>query len=139
MFIPGSIRFPVSRKTNLPDEHLKRDLHIQADLDNPAVSGERLHIDQNIETPEQIHRNNRAHPVHLLFSTNQFENSGWPEQQEPDPGFTGIYALRSGHRKKTALGRGGGSADTESAVEAALDWLKRHQAPDGSWSMVISV
>ncbi|MDC3378906.1 terpene cyclase/mutase family protein [Planctomycetota bacterium] len=34
---------------------------------------------------------------------------------------------------KRTLRREGGSAKTEGAVVAALDWLRRHQAPDGRW------
>jgi prenyltransferase beta subunit len=34
---------------------------------------------------------------------------------------------------KTSLVSEGGSAETEAAVAAALEWLKRHQHKDGSW------
>ncbi len=43
------------------------------------------------------------------------------------------YSDRSGKAKKTALARFGGSRETEQAVEAALEWLARHQNKDGRW------
>lgn len=43
------------------------------------------------------------------------------------------FAARTGSARQDALGRRGGGSDTESAVEAALDWLRRHQSPDGRW------
>ena len=45
-------------------------------------------------------------------------------------GAAGAYGERTG---KGALIREGGSEATESAVRAALEWLYRHQHPDGSW------
>ena len=35
--------------------------------------------------------------------------------------------------RASAVAKYGGSAESEAAVEAALDWLDRHQAADGSW------
>jgi hypothetical protein len=46
-------------------------------------------------------------------------------------GAAGAYGSRFG---KGALIREGGSAGTESAVRAALEWLRRHQDEDGKWS-----
>ncbi len=40
---------------------------------------------------------------------------------------------RRGEGRARALGAGGGSSETERAVYLALDWLKRHQGPDGTW------
>jgi len=37
--------------------------------------------------------------------------------------------------RKAMLGSGGGTKDTERAVGAALNWFKRHQHPDGRWSL----
>ncbi|MEE2890383.1 MAG: prenyltransferase/squalene oxidase repeat-containing protein [Planctomycetota bacterium] len=50
-------------------------------------------------------------------------------------GLTGAGAGAYGNRfGKGSLSREGGSEATESAVLAALMWLKRHQHPDGHWS-----
>jgi hypothetical protein len=43
------------------------------------------------------------------------------------------YEQRSEEDRTEFLERLGGSEDTEKAVAAALDWLARHQSPDGLW------
>ncbi len=63
----------------------------------------------------------------------------------PDPG---IAALRFSGEARTAPFNGrqaeakaqllrseGGTAESEAAVERGLDWLARHQAPDGRWQL----
>ena len=46
------------------------------------------------------------------------------------PGVAGAYGQRWG---KDALLNEGGGPRTEPARRAALEWLRRHQSPDGSW------
>jgi len=50
-------------------------------------------------------------------------------------GMAGVYGYRDGGGRKRAVARFGGSPATESAVEAALRWLARHQEPDGHWDI----
>jgi hypothetical protein len=45
-------------------------------------------------------------------------------------GVAGAYGERWG---KGSLAKEGGSEGTEDVVRAALEWLRRHQSPDGSW------
>jgi len=45
-----------------------------------------------------------------------------------------LFNIRTGNKRKKALIRFGGSHVTEAAVLGALNWFKRHQAKDGSWS-----
>jgi len=49
-------------------------------------------------------------------------------------GMAGCFGYRDGGGRKKAVARFGGSPATESAVEAALRWLARHQEPDGHWN-----
>jgi len=48
-------------------------------------------------------------------------------------GMAGVYGYRDGGGRKRAVARFGGSPATESAVDAALRWLARHQEADGHW------
>jgi hypothetical protein len=51
-------------------------------------------------------------------------------------GMAGCFGYRDGGGRKHATARFGGSPATESAVEAALQWLARHQEADGHWDSV---
>jgi hypothetical protein len=46
----------------------------------------------------------------------------------------GISARADPNARKKLVQSGGGSAESEAAVEAALKWFINHQMPDGSWS-----
>ncbi|MHC4247732.1 MAG: VIT domain-containing protein [Planctomycetota bacterium] len=49
-------------------------------------------------------------------------------------GGAGAYGFRGGGGRRRAALRGGGSRESENAVDRALEWLWRHQEPDGGWS-----
>lgn len=46
----------------------------------------------------------------------------------------GLYAKRTMGNREQWIGRLGGSATSEEAVAAGLQWLARHQHPEGYWS-----
>ncbi len=48
-------------------------------------------------------------------------------------GSAGMFGSRNGGGKRRALAKGGGTRASESAVDAALRWFKRHQSPNGMW------
>ncbi len=52
---------------------------------------------------------------------------------EPKSADSKPYGSRSTSRRLAQLESGGGTEETEKAVAAAINWLARHQNPDGSW------
>lgn len=46
----------------------------------------------------------------------------------------GIFALRTAPNRAQLVARLGGNEESETAVQAGLAWLARHQADDGHWS-----
>jgi len=47
----------------------------------------------------------------------------------------GQTSNRTGAGKKKALKQGGGTPESEEAVQLALKWIAKHQLPDGGWSL----
>src|SRR5262249_41636276 len=47
----------------------------------------------------------------------------------------GGFGGRSGSTRERLLQEGGGNKESEAAVARGLEWLAKHQAPDGRWSM----
>lgn len=50
-------------------------------------------------------------------------------------GLTAPFSGRAGPTKAQLIRREGGTVRSEKAVEDGLDWLVRHQRPDGGWSL----
>jgi hypothetical protein len=65
------------------------------------------------------------------------------ESDSSDPatwkGAAAVFRARSDAEIRARMvEEGGGNADTEAAVDSALDWIIRHQLKDGSWSFDLS-
>lgn len=60
--------------------------------------------------------------------------AGDPESSG-QPAATALSTLRSPAQRAAQLQREGGNEATEKAVAAALQWIVRHQSPDGSWGL----
>ncbi len=55
----------------------------------------------------------------------------WRTPQAAEP--AAAFESRQGPAMAALLAKSGGSLQTQQAVDAALDWIARHQNPDGSW------
>ncbi len=51
------------------------------------------------------------------------------------PGMSAPFRGRSSVEKAKLVRREGGTVESEKAVERGLEWLARHQRPNGSWSL----
>ena len=51
-------------------------------------------------------------------------------------GGAGIYQLRNRAGRRAGVRKYGGSAGSETAVAAGLEWLQRHQDADGKWDAI---
>ncbi len=58
-----------------------------------------------------------------------------PWRNPPAAKPAGAFDSRQGPAMATLLAKSGGSLETQQAVDAALDWIARHQNRDGSWSL----
>ncbi len=84
--------------------------------------------------------NNVAEPVTAVGTADaSFDDMSVPsevpvvESSKSALKLSGAFAARSGSGRKLAIKKYGGSAQTERAVERALDWLVSVQNEDGSW------
>jgi hypothetical protein len=88
-------------------------------------------------------------PPDLLAGTSAVQQIGSPALspvwQPPEPEainprtadrspLPAMYRNRTAGNRSELVARGGGNADTEAAVQAALAWLAAHQDPDGRWN-----
>jgi hypothetical protein len=105
----------------------------ETEVENPVVLHEEAEVTDHFETDNDMDMNTaRGHEDAIsdipLGGTGVVGSIG-----VGGGGMAGCYGYRGGGGRKHAVARFGGSKATESAVEAALRWLARHQEADGHW------
>jgi hypothetical protein len=124
------------------DEKLKRDIFKQTaeirhetEVEKPVLVHEETEVSDHFETDNDMDANTaRGHEDSIsdipLGGTGVTGSVG-----VGGGGMAGVFGYRGGGGRKRAVARFGGSPATESAVEAALRWLARHQEADGHWDI----
>jgi hypothetical protein len=105
----------------------------ETQVENPVVLHEEAEVTDHFETDNDMDLNTaRGHEDAIsdipLGGTGVCGSIG-----VGGGGMAGCFGYRGGGGRKRAVARFGGSKATESAVEAALRWLARHQEADGHW------
>ncbi len=123
------------------DEKKKRDIFKQkADIkhettvENPVVVHEETTVTDHFETANEMDGASAAGHEDAIsdIPLGGFGTTG--SMGVGGGGMAGCFGYRGKGGRKRAIARFGGSKATESAVEAALRWLARHQKADGSWA-----
>jgi hypothetical protein len=122
------------------DEKKKRDLFKnpnevkhEKQVENPVVVHEKAEITDHFETENDMD-NQTARGHEDAISDIPLGGTGVTGVMGVGGGgMAGCFGYRDGGGRKRAVARFGGSPATESAVEAALRWLARHQEADGHW------
>ena len=124
------------------DEKLKRDIfknnaeikHEQ-EVEKPVLIHEEVEVTDHFETDNDMD-NNTARGQEDAISDIPLGGTGVVGSMGVGGGgMAGCFGYRDGGGRKRAVARFGGSKATESAVEAALRWLARHQESEGYWDM----
>lgn len=76
----------------------------------------------------------------LIAPTRAFDDQPVPERSSSEKEVAGAsgagFASRSTDRRQAQLEGAGGTEETERSVAAAINWLARHQNPDGGWGCI---
>jgi len=133
----------VKQKPPEYDPNKKRDIFknpkdIPADtlVENPVVTHEKAEETDHFETDNNMDKNTARGSEDAISDLPLGGTGTVGSIGVGGGGMAGCFGYRDGGGRKKAVGRFGGSQATESAVEAALRWLARHQEKDGSWDPV---
>ncbi len=130
----------VKREEPKLEENVKRDIfkkttEIQHDtkVDKPVVVHEEAEVTDHFETQNDMDMHTAAGQEDAISDIPLGGTGVTGSMGVGGGGMAGCFGYRGGGGRKRAVGRFGGSEKTESAVEAALAWLARHQENDGRW------
>ncbi len=109
----------------------KKILDMKKSVEDPVFRKDFEESDHNETADEEEFMKAKGDSLDFV-SDKPFKGKGTYDTIGVGGGGGGHYGGRLGG-KKNLVARGGGGGETEDAVLAALKWLSRHQAADGSW------
>ncbi|MEM8947435.1 MAG: hypothetical protein AAGD11_19835 [Planctomycetota bacterium] len=122
-------------KFELEEELLDVELELEEDTLEETVD-EQLEVEPQIEVSAETLEFQDAAPLEMIAEEVDFGATidDFGEVASTEGMTSSGLAGRSGPTKSELLRSGGGTRSSEKAVQAGLDWLARHQYPDGSWN-----
>jgi hypothetical protein len=131
-----------TRAENKYDEKLQRDIFKQrneiqheTEVERPVLVHEEAEISDHFETENDMNTNTARGQEDAISDIPLGGTGVSGSMGVGGGGMAGCFGYRGGGGRKRAVARFGGSKATESAVEAALRWLARHQESEGYWDM----
>ncbi len=122
------------------DEKKKRDIFkspqevkAETQVENPVVVHEQAEVAETFETDNDMDSQSARGSEDAISDIPLGGTGVTGSMGVGGGGMAGCFGYRDGGGRKKAVARFGGSKATESAVEAALRWLVRHQEVDGHW------
>jgi hypothetical protein len=125
---PAEERPPPDRRELFAQE---REIDMQPE-ELPVLVHEEVEIRYDMETENNMDEN-AARGQDDAISDIPLGGTGVVGSLGVGGGGAGCFGFRTGGGRKLAALRGGGSKRSEAAVDAALEWLARHQERDGRW------
>lgn len=122
-------------KFEIEEELLDVELEMEQDTLEETID-EQLDVQPQIEVAAEALEVQEVTPLEMITDEVDFgaSISELGELSSPEGMTSSGLSGRSGASKANLLRSGGGTRSSEKAVLAGLDWLARHQYPDGSWN-----
>ncbi len=140
----GVVNLTVMEPPPQPEEHQPErtileqeqtfNLEVPVDVVNPQLTKLDMPVDE-IQTEDPVEMDATARGREEAVSSYEMTSSFVYMAIGPGGGAAGLFGSRSGGGRRRAVGRFGGSQESERAVEAALRWFAIHQSPNGQWSV----